>query len=49
MKNFWAYEFKDMLKDLNTEEYGLSKQEAEDRIDKYGQNILEERRSSSNL
>ena len=33
MKNFWAYEFKDMLKDLNTEEYGLSKQEAEDRID----------------
>ena len=47
MKNFWAYEYKDMLKDLNTEEDGLSKQEAEDRVDKYGENILEERKSSS--
>lgn len=47
MKNFWAYEFKDVLKDLNTEENGLSKQEAEDRVDKYGENILEERKSSS--
>ena len=43
MKNFWAYEFKDVLKDLNTEENGLSRQEAEDRVDKYGENILEER------
>ena len=49
MKEFWTYESKDMLKKLNTDENGLSGREAEKRIDKYGQNILEERRSSSNL
>ena len=49
MKDFWTYESKDMLKKLNTDENGLSGREAEKRIDKYGQNILEERRSSSNL
>ncbi len=49
MKEFWTYESKDMLKKLNTDENGLSSREAEKRIDKYGQNILEERRSSSNL
>ena len=49
MKDFWTYESKDMLKKLNTDENGLSSREAEKRIDKYGQNILEERRSSSNL
>ena len=49
MKEFWTYESKDMLKKLNADENGLSSREAEKRIDKYGQNILEERRSSSNL
>ena len=49
MKEFWTYESKDMLKKLNADENGLSGREAEKRIDKYGQNILEERRSSSNL
>lgn len=49
MKEFWTYESKDMLKKLNTDENGLSSREAEKRIDEYGQNILEERRSSSNL
>lgn len=49
MKEFWTYESKDMLKKLNTDENGLSSREAEKRIDKYGQNILEERKSSSNI
>lgn len=49
MKEFWTYESKDMLKKLNADENGLSGREAEKRIDEYGQNILEERRSSSNL
>lgn len=49
MKEFWTYESKDMLKKLNTDENGLSSQEAEERIDEYGQNILEERKSSSKL
>ena len=47
MKEFWTYESKDMLKKLNADENGLSSGEAEKRIDKYGQNILEERKSSS--
>lgn len=49
MKEFWTYETKDMLKELNTDENGLSSQEAGERADKYGQNILEERKSSSNI
>ena len=49
MKEFWTYESKDMLKKLNTDENGLSSREAEERTDKYGQNILEERKSSSNI
>ena len=49
MKEFWTYESKDMLKKLNTDENGLSGREAEERTDKYGQNILEERKSSSNI
>ena len=49
MKEFWTYESKDMLKKLNADENGLSGREAEKRIDEYGQNILEERRSSSCL
>lgn len=49
MKEFWTYKIKDMLKELNTDENGLSSQEAEERTDKYGQNILEERKSSSKI
>ena len=49
MKEFWTYESKDMLKKLNTDENGLSGREAEERTDTYGQNILEERKSSSNI
>ena len=49
MKEFWTYESKDMLKKLNADENGLSSREAEERTDKYGQNILEERKSSSNI
>ena len=49
MKEFWSYDLNDILKQLNTGEDGLSSREAEGRIDKYGQNILEERKSSSNI
>ena len=49
MKEFWSYDLNDILKQLNTGEDGLSSREAQERIDKYGQNILEERKSSSNI
>jgi len=45
MKEFWSYDLNDILKQLNTGEDGLSSREAQERIDKYGQNILEERKS----
>lgn len=49
MKEFWSYDLNDILRQLNTGKDGLSSREAEGRIDKYGQNILEERKSSSNI
>ena len=41
MKEFWSYDLNDILKQLNTGKDGLSSREAQERIDKYGQNILE--------
>lgn len=49
MKEFWSYDLNDILRQLNTGKDGLSSREAEGRIDKYGQNILEEGKSSSNI
>ena len=49
MKEFWSYDLDDILKRLKTNKFGLSSKEAEERIDKYGQNIFEEKNSSSNL
>ena len=49
MKEFWSYDLDDILKRLKTNKAGLSSKEAEERIDKYGQNIFEEKKSSSNL
>ena len=49
MKEFWSYDLNDILRQLNTGKDGLSSREAEGRIDKYGQNILEEGKSSSKV
>jgi len=49
MKEFWSYEIDDILKQLNTDKDGLSSREAEERMDEYGQNIFEEKKSSSKL
>lgn len=49
MKEFWSYDLDGILKRLKTNKAGLSSKEAEERIDKYGQNIFEEKKSSSNL
>ena len=49
MKEFWSYEVDDILKQLNTDKGGLSSREAEERMDEYGQNIFEEKKSSSKL
>lgn len=47
MKDFWSYDKDDILKQLNSSENGLSSKEAEDRIDTYGKNIFEEKKSTS--
>ena len=49
MKEFWSYEVDDILKQLNTDKGGLSSREAEERMDEYGQNIFEEKKSSSKM
>ena len=46
MKEFWSYDLDNTLKRLKTNKFGLSSKEAEERIDKYGQNICEEKKSS---
>lgn len=47
MKDFWSYDVNDILNSLNTSANGLSEKEAEDRIDKFGENIFEEKKSTS--
>lgn len=47
MKDFWSYDKDDVLKKLDVSESGLSSKEACDRIDTYGKNIFEERKSES--
>lgn len=49
MKDFWAYDKDDILKELNTSEAGLSSKEACDRIGNYGKNVFAEKKSSSNF
>ena len=47
MKDFWSYDKDAILKQLNSSENGLSTKEAEDRIEKYGKNVFEEKKSTS--
>lgn len=47
MKDFWSYDVNDILNTLNTTADGLSNKGAEDRIDKFGENIFEEKKSTS--
>lgn len=47
MKDFWSCDINNILNSLNTSADGLSEKEAEDRIDKFGENIFEEKKSTS--
>lgn len=47
MKDFWSYDVNDILNSLDISSDGLSEKEAEDRIDKFGENIFEEKKSTS--
>ena len=47
MKDFWSCDINNILNSLNTTTEGLSSKEAEDRIDKFGENIFEEKKSTS--
>ena len=47
MKDFWSYEANDILNSLNTRIGGLSGEEAAERVEKLGENILEEKKSPS--
>lgn len=49
MKNFWSYDIDYVLKELNSTEDGLSSKDAASRITKYGKNVFEEKKSSSNF
>ena len=46
---FYNQEIKDVLKELKTNVEGLSKKEAENRLEKYGYNKLEEGKKKSKL
>lgn len=49
MKDFWSYDANDILKSLDSSTGGLSRQEAEDRIDKLGENIFEKKKAASSF
>ena len=47
MKDFWSYDIDYILNKLETSKDGLSSQEAEKRLEDYGENIFEEKKSDS--
>lgn len=47
MKEFWSYDIDYILNKLETSKDGLSSQEAEKRLEDYGENIFEEKKSDS--
>ena len=47
MKDFWSYDKDYVLKSLDSSESGLSSKQACDRIDTYGKNVFEKRKSES--
>lgn len=49
MRDFWSYDKEDIFKKLNSGEAGLSDREACDRIEAYGKNVFEEKKSRSNF
>lgn len=49
MRDFWSYDKEDIFKKLNSDEAGLSDREACDRIEAYGKNVFEEKKSRSNF
>lgn len=49
MEKFWAYDVEDVLKETKSSADGLSSEQAKDRLDDFGENVLGEQRSSSNF
>lgn len=49
MEKFWAYDVEDVLKEIKSSANGLSSEQAKDRLDVFGENVLGEQRSSSNF
>ncbi|WP_296129839.1 magnesium-translocating P-type ATPase [uncultured Anaerococcus sp.] len=47
MKDFWSYDKDYVLKSLDSSEAGLSSKQASDRIESYGKNVFEKRKSES--
>lgn len=49
MEKFWAYDVDEVLKTIETSKNGLSTEQANERIEKLGQNLFEEKKSASKL
>ncbi|OXZ41499.1 magnesium-translocating P-type ATPase [Finegoldia magna] len=49
MEKFWSYDVDEVLKTIETSKNGLSTEQANERIEKLGQNLFEEKKSSSKL
>ena len=47
MKDFWSYEKDYVLKSLDSSESGLSSKQASDRIESFGKNVFDKRKSES--
>lgn len=49
MEKFWSYDVDEVLKTVETSKNGLSTEQANERIEKLGQNLFEEKKSASKL
>ena len=49
MEKFWSYDVDEVLKTIETSKNGLSTEQANERIEKLGQNLFEEKKSASKL
>lgn len=49
MEKFWSYDVDEVLKTIETSKNGLSTEQANQRIEKLGQNLFEEKKSASKL
>lgn len=49
MEKFWSYDVDEVFKTIETSKNGLSTEQANERIEKLGQNLFEEKKSASKL